>query len=169
MTGVTRVSVLAAVAAATAIVDQTAKHLMFDRLAETGPTRHFAGLLRFELALNRGGFLGLGESLDPTVRWVVFTLAVTVALVATAWIALRGTSSVSSLVSFGLILGGGFGNLLDRVLLDGVVRDYAIVGIGPVRTGVFNLADTAILVGASVLILGSWLDSSTSDRSSSPA
>jgi signal peptidase II len=46
------------------------------------------------------------------------------------------------------LAGGGFGNWMDRVLLGGVVVDFMNVGIGPVRTGIFNVADLAIMAGA---------------------
>ncbi len=51
-----------------------------------------------------------------------------------------------------LILAGGMGNLIDRVLQDGVVVDFINVGIGPVRTGIFNVADVAITSGVIILL-----------------
>jgi len=59
------------------------------------------------------------------------------------------------LVGFALILAGGVGNLIDRVLNDGRVVDFMNVGIGRVRTGVFNVADMALMAGVGlVLIVG---------------
>ena len=51
-----------------------------------------------------------------------------------------------------MVLGGGFSNLLDRMLKSGAVADFMNIGIGNVRTGIFNLADVAIMVGAGVLL-----------------
>lgn len=51
-------------------------------------------------------------------------------------------------ISFGLIIGGAIGNLIDRIRLDYVV-DYLDFRIWPV----FNLADSAIVVGAGILII----------------
>ena len=42
---------------------------------------------------------------------------------------------------------GGAGNLIDRVFRDGHVVDYLVVNVGPLHTGVFNLADIAITLG----------------------
>ena len=50
------------------------------------------------------------------------------------------------------IVGGGIGNLVDRVQL-GAVRDFLNVGIGSLRTGIFNLADMAITFGGIALIV----------------
>ena len=56
------------------------------------------------------------------------------------------------LVALALILAGGIGNLIDRISNNGLVTDFINVGIGPLRTGVFNVADMAVLFG--VLALG---------------
>jgi signal peptidase II len=56
-------------------------------------------------------------------------------------------------VALSLVAGGGISNLIDRFLYDGRVTDFLNVGIGSLRTGIFNLADMAILAGALLLIL----------------
>jgi signal peptidase II len=50
-------------------------------------------------------------------------------------------------VSVALIVGGGVSNLIDRVRYGGYVVDFLNVGIGPLRTGIFNVADMAIMAG----------------------
>jgi signal peptidase II len=57
-----------------------------------------------------------------------------------------------SVVAAALIIGGGFSNLLDRLYNDGLVVDFMNAGIGPVRTGIFNLADVAIMAGSGMLV-----------------
>ena len=51
------------------------------------------------------------------------------------------------------MLAGGIGNLIDRVFHGGLVIDFLNMGIGPVRTGIFNVADMAIMAGFALLIL----------------
>ena len=51
-----------------------------------------------------------------------------------------------------LILAGGIGNLIDRVSHQGLVTDFINLGIGPIRTGVFNVADIAVTTGGLVAI-----------------
>jgi signal peptidase II len=46
-----------------------------------------------------------------------------------------------------LLCAGGIGNLLDRVRYDGYVTDFLNMSIGPLRTGIFNLADVALMAG----------------------
>ena len=50
------------------------------------------------------------------------------------------------------MIGGGFSNLIDRLLNDGAVVDFVSVGVGNLRTGIFNLADGAIMLGAGILL-----------------
>jgi signal peptidase II len=52
-----------------------------------------------------------------------------------------------------LVAGGGISNLIDRLLYNGRVTDFLNVGIGGVRTGIFNVADMAIMAGALLLLL----------------
>jgi signal peptidase II len=55
-----------------------------------------------------------------------------------------------------LVAGGGISNLIDRLFYDGRVTDFLNIGIGSFRTGIFNLADMAILAGALLLILSRY-------------
>ncbi len=54
------------------------------------------------------------------------------------------------------VLSGGIGNLIDRLSNDGLVTDFINVGIGPIRSGVFNVADIAITFGAVAIGLSTF-------------
>ena len=58
----------------------------------------------------------------------------------------------SGVAAVALLFAGGVGNLIDRVTSGGSVVDFINLGIGPVRTGIFNIADVAITVGVLVLL-----------------
>lgn len=110
--------------------------------------------LRFTLAYNPGAAFGM--HLGPASRWIFATLSVIIVLVL-----LRATAEVtrqSRLAAFGVpvVIGGALGNLLDRIRYrDGVV-DFIDIGIGDVRFWTFNIADTAVTVGAVCLVLALW-------------
>jgi signal peptidase II len=55
------------------------------------------------------------------------------------------------------IAGGGLGNLIDRLAFDGRVRDFLNLGIGGLRTGVFNAADLSIVIGCLILAARAFL------------
>jgi signal peptidase II len=54
-------------------------------------------------------------------------------------------------------LAGGASNLIDRLIYDGYVLDFLNVGVGSVRTGIFNVADAFIMAGVILLIFHDWL------------
>lgn len=94
---------------------------------------------------------GVSFSLNPSgPRWTsLITLVVLAAVALYAWRARHATA----LTGFGLVLGGGVGNLIDRVTSTPPrVTDYVAVGSFPV----FNLADAAITVGVVTLLVAAW-------------
>ena len=60
-----------------------------------------------------------------------------------------------------LVVGGGLSNLIDRLLNEGRVVDFMQLGIGPLRTGVFNVADVAIMGGLAVMLVVVFRDGKT--------
>ena len=114
----------------------------------------FSDSLRLQLMENPGSFLSLGASLPEQLRFTLFTAAVAVILVALVCAALFARRlNTLRFVALALVAGGGISNLIDRLLYDGRVTDFLNVGIGSLRTGIFNLADMAILAGALLLVL----------------
>ncbi|MGO9309193.1 MAG: signal peptidase II [Spirochaetia bacterium] len=109
-------------------------------------------VLVLRYAENEGAFLSLGAGFSRPVRTVVFIAFPVVVLgCMIAYLFRRGGVSGGSLVGFSLIVGGGAGNLIDRLLRDGRVTDFIMVGIGGLHTGIFNFADLAVLAGCLVL------------------
>lgn len=56
------------------------------------------------------------------------------------------------IAGFSLIVGGGIGNLIDWTFNNGAVIDFMNFGVGNLRTGIFNIADVAIMLGEGMLI-----------------
>jgi signal peptidase II len=114
----------------------------------------FSDSLRLQLTENPGSFLSLGASLPEHLRFTLFTATVAVILVGLVCAALFARRlNTARFVALALVAGGGISNLIDRLLYDGRVTDFLNVGIGSLRTGIFNLADMAILAGALLLVL----------------
>ena len=115
-----------------------------------------SGALRFELAYNPGAFLGLGVGLSPWVRTMLLGGLVPLGLLAVVAGVLRSAATTPfQLAALGLIVGGGFGNWIDRILHDGNVTDFVSLGLGPLRTGIFNFADVAVMAGMLWLLVAS--------------
>lgn len=150
-----RVAVLVFVALATIGCDQATKAVAISELA-AGPDRSFlSDAVRLSYVENTGGFLSLGAGLPPAVRTAVFTVATGLGLLALLVVAVRRRSDGWAAVGLMLLVSGGASNWFDR-LLRGSVVDFLNVGFGPVRTGVFNVADVAIMAGAMMFMLAGF-------------
>jgi len=108
-------------------------------------------------SINHGAFLGLGNSLPEGIRNLIFSGLVGLFLIGFSIYALRD-KTMNGLQHFacGLILSGGFSNLYDRITNNGGVVDFMNMGIGGLRTGIFNVADMAIMAGVFLLIFYSY-------------
>ncbi len=147
-----RTLAFAAVLAACVGCDQAAKHVATSALAGAPPVSLLGDVLRLELAHNPGAFLGLGALLPAHVRLPLLLLAVPAGLALVMVLALRARPSGATLFGLALVAGGGLGNWLDRLLHAGTVTDFVSMGLGPLRTGIFNVADVAIVAGVALLV-----------------
>ena len=126
----------------------------FERAFYGQPTLHFLGdTVRVGFVLNTGVFLSLGHALGPQPRFWLFVVGVGGVLALLLGLTLKDARfRTPEVAAVAAIVGGGIGNLVDRVQL-GAVRDFLNLGIGPLRTGIFNVADMAITFGGIALIL----------------
>ena len=132
--------------------DRVTKHMAATALAGT-PTRSFlADSVRLEYAENTGGFLSLGADLPVAARTALFTVATGLSLLAMIAMAIQQRRRVWSLIGLSLFIAGGASNWLDRFAFGRVV-DFINIGFGPLRTGIFNVADVAIMFGCGLLVL----------------
>jgi signal peptidase II len=134
-------------AAGALLLDRVTKLWAEHTLAGRPPLRVVPGVLSLTYTTNSGGAFGIGRS----APWLfaAATLAVAAIVIGVSF----RPRSVPVAVALGLVLGGGLGNLTDRALngdgfLSGRVTDFIDLHVWPV----FNLADSAIVVGA--LLLG---------------
>jgi signal peptidase II len=150
---VPKIALVVAIAAAVVTADLVAK-AVFERAFSDQPTLHLLGdTVRIGFVLNEGVFLSLGSALAPATRFWLFVVGVGGVLAMLLGLTLRDPRfRKPEVVAVAAIVGGGIGNLIDRVQL-GAVRDFLNVGIGSLRTGIFNVADMAITFGGIALIL----------------
>lgn len=135
-------------------VDQWTKAIARRTLISDSP-RHF-GIVTMLYTTNAGAFLSIGSNLSADVRAAMFSGIVTIALGAAALALFAGKiQSAPDEVALSLILGGGVGNLSDRLRFGGRVTDFLYLAAGPLHTGVFNIADMAITAGILWLLI-SW-------------
>jgi signal peptidase II len=141
--------------AATAGCDRVTKHLAITNLAGGDSYSYLGDTVRLDYHENKGGFLSAGATWSPSARVVVFQIANAAFLVGIMVLSLRFQWSRLAKVGLVMFVAGGLSNLIDRVTMGSVI-DFLNLGIGPVRTGIFNIADVAILAGVAMLPVAHW-------------
>lgn len=157
-------------ALAVVVADRLTKMAVLDRL-EHGNWHHVFPGLTISHVRNPGIAFSLFADGGPLTR-VILHLVILTAVVVIAWMVVRhGRHQIMSGIAFGLVLGGAVGNLIDRVLY-GWVLDFIHVWI---RVGDrtwswpdFNIADSAITIGAILLILIEFTRSENGENTENP-
>jgi len=143
--------------------DRVTKIIAKDNLVYGEPISYFHDTFRLQYVENTGAALSMGDSLPKTVSfWLLsmFPLAVLVVLFIYVIIRLNKMNRIM-LFSFSLIIAGGLGNIIDRILYDRHVSDFMNIGIYNLRSGIFNVADICITVGAIGLFVAYYRDKET--------
>lgn len=137
------------------VVDQLSKYLVVSKLIlhESLPLLPSLNLLRAE---NTGAAFSFLSGASGWQRWFFIVLAVTVSGFLIIWLKRLTTGQRLQAAALALILGGALGNLCDR-LLHGYVIDFIDVYYQVWHFPVFNIADSAITIGAVLLILDALL------------
>ena len=113
---------------------------------------------------NSGAFLSAGDSMSKASKQIFLTLIPIIAMVlGLAYLFLTPVSK-NMLVGLCFVIGGGVGNLFDRVLY-GSVTDFLFVKLGIFETGVFNLADVSIMTGMFLIFLQFFIKKDTEQQS----
>lgn len=141
--------------------DQATKAYAETKLPKAQALSFLAGTVRLQLAHNEGAFLSAGATWPKPWRLAVMQVGVGATLLALlAYAVFHSPTGWPGVLALALILAGGVSNLIDRLLNDGYVVDFINVGVGPLRTGIFNIADIALTVGVLMLLAPNWGPSS---------
>ena len=132
------------------VADQLTKHWALNRLSGDR-TIDLVGSLRFNLAFNKGMAFSQATGAGPVIGALGFVIVIVIVL----W--LRRSATGVAAVAAGMIVGGAIGNLIDRLFrgeawLRGAVVDFIDLQWFPI----FNIADSAISIGAVFMILASF-------------
>ena len=146
-------NVLALASVVIVVLDQVTKQMVRAGIALHDSVEVIPGLLNLVHVRNTGAAFGFLNLADIAYKRVLMTGLALIALAAVGWFASQvGPRAVLARVGLALIVGGAVGNLIDRALVGHVV-DFVDVYWGSVHFWAFNVADSAITVGAGLLIL----------------
>ena len=110
---------------------------------------------------NSGAFLSFGDSLSLPVK-NIFLSVLPLLTLTIGFIFLLLTPGITNMPLTGLcfVIGGGIGNIFDRIIY-GSVTDFLHIDLGIFRTGIFNLADVSIMMGAFIILIHSFFKRAT--------
>jgi signal peptidase II len=134
-------------------VDRVTKILAVKDLKGADVVRFPANLILLVYTENGGAFLSLGANWNIYLKYaVLLILPLAVCLIIMVYLMFR-EEDLKRLVMISCIIGGGAGNLLDRLFNNFFVVDFINAGIGRFRTGILNLADISVTFGVIALLL----------------
>ena len=136
---------------ATVGCDRVTKHYAAETLAASPARSFMLDTIRLEYAENAGAFLGLGANWPAEIRTGLFTVGNVLLLVGMAVAAFRRRWPGPAIVGVALFVASGASNVADRIARGSVI-DFMNVGVGPLRTGIFNVADMAIMMGLALAL-----------------
>ena len=151
----------------------TAVVIAIDQASKIWMTHHFLLLERVRLlpvldvllTYNTGAAFSMLAQASGWQRWLFVALALAVSAVLLVWLR-RLAAATQGVIACGLalIIAGALGNLIDRVRL-GHVIDFIWAHWGEHYFPAFNVADSAITIGAALLLLDAWRESRAAKRS----
>ncbi|GAA0719561.1 hypothetical protein GCM10009430_18770 [Aquimarina litoralis] len=102
---------------------------------------------------NTGAAYSLGSDLAPVLKIILLQiLPILVLLFLLRLLIIKTNYSKETIVGFTFIIGGGIGNLYDRIV-HGSVTDFMIMDVGIIKTEIFNMADVSIMLGSFIILV----------------
>ena len=147
------------------VLDQITKSVAVSNLVLFQPVEIFPGF-NFTLMHNKGAAFSFLSDASGWQRWFFAAIAIVVSIGILVWLKRLPTDHRLAAVSLTLILGGAIGNVWDRILL-GYVVDFIDVYYAQYHWPAFNIADSAIFVGACLLIIDSFRSARQEHKTSS--
>lgn len=138
--------------------DQISKSIVRKDMHEYQVISYLDNHVTLEKVENTGAFLSLGDTLGGPVHFVLLVvLPVAALLFGLGYILTKTNINKYKLLGIILIIGGGIGNLYDRIV-HGSVTDFMHIDFVIFQTGVFNVADMSIMAGMAIILLDSFLE-----------
>jgi signal peptidase II len=135
--------------------DQISKVVVREAIGynEIIPLNDFITLTKVE---NQGAFLSAGDSMSRPLRIFILAILPSLVLITGLWYLFRKTELTRSMLAgLSFMIGGGIGNVYDRIAY-GSVTDFLHIDFVWFETGIFNLADVSIMIGIGIILVSSF-------------
>jgi len=135
------------------LIDRITKIIAIDFLKGKETISLFYNTIVFKYTENTGAFLSVGSDFPDGLKYIIFIiLPVIICLYGLYYCAFKLTDKKMVIIIVSII-GGGLGNLVDRLFNDFRVVDFINFGIGTLRTGILNVADMSVTFGVIFLAI----------------
>jgi signal peptidase II len=132
--------------------DQISKKLVRQKIGYYEQIQLVSTYVTLTKVENSGAFLGLGDSLPQWIKLIVLKILPLLAIAyAIIFLLTKDNLSWQTLLGISCLIGGGMGNLFDR-LIYGSVTDFLHMDFVIFQTGIFNLADVSVMTGMFILL-----------------
>lgn len=133
--------------------DQISKTVVRQHIAPNQKINVFENNFILTKVENSGAAYSLGSDLAPFLKILLLQLLpITVLLFLLRLILIKTNYSKETILGFTFVIGGGIGNLYDRIIY-GSVTDFMIMDLGFIKTEIFNMADVSIMIGSFIILV----------------
>ena len=147
--------------------DQITKKLARENLEYNTTEEVIGDYLILTKVENKGAFLGMGSELSPVLRTILLLVLPSLVMIGVFVYLIRTKDlNMISIWALSFIVGGGIGNLYDRILY-GQVTDMLFIDLKFAHTGIFNMADVSVMVGTGLILLDQFTSKKKTETSPS--
>lgn len=145
--------------------DQVSKNMVREQVEFRSTTEIIGKTFILTNVENSGAFLGMGSDLNPIIKTILLlVLPIAVLLFVLHYLLTKKDIDNLTVIGLSFIVGGGIGNMYDRILY-GQVTDFFHIDFGGVfKTGIFNMADVSVMVGMGLILLTSFVTRKTNKQ-----
>jgi len=139
------------------VLDQLSKFLIRENINQYSEVKLIGEYFILTNIENSGAFLGMGSDFSPFIK-TIFLLILPIIVLMCIMIYVYRDKEIDkiSLIGFCFIIGGGMGNIFDRIIY-GSVTDFLFIDLGGIfKTGIFNIADLSVTTGMIMILLMSF-------------
>ena len=135
------------------LLDRVTKMLAVSYLQGRETLSYFYDTVVLRYTENTGAFLSMGAAWPDWLKYILLlAIPISVCLYGLYYCAFKLTEK-HLIIAFVCIMGGGLGNLVDRIIYDFHVVDFLNFGIGSLRTGILNVADMSVTFAVIYLLV----------------
>ena len=135
--------------------DRATKDIAKEHLKNKEVVSYLHDTFRLQYVENTGAAMSLGDKLPKSISFILLSIIPLLLLIIVFAYTIKKSKEMSfiKMFSIALIFAGGIGNIIDRILFDRHVPDFMFIDFQIFHTGIFNVADVCVSIGALGLII----------------